>query len=384
MKTVMERVIIVVLDSFGVGFLPDAEKYGDLGANTFAHTAYATGGLNLANMEKLGLGNIAVAQGVDAVVNTSGAYGKAMEKSNGKDTIMGHWEMAGLITKEAMPTYPEGFPDEIIDDFIKKTGRGVIGNKVASGTQIIAKLGDEHVKTGDLIIYTSADSVFQIAAHEEIVPIEKLYEYCEIAREMLKVGRVIARPFIGESGEYKRTANRHDYALKPSETMLDRLEKAGKDVIGVGKINDIFAGKGITEYIRTTSNDDGINKTISYIEKENHGLIFTNLLDFDMYYGHRRDPVGYKNALEEFDRRLPEIMKAMHGNDILIITADHGCDPIFKGTDHTREYIPILVAGDRVRGNYIGVRSSFSDIADTVEEALLGVEKEGSFYRFIV
>lgn len=384
MNTIIERVIIIVLDSLGVGFLPDAEDYGDLGANTLAHIAYATGGLYLPNMQALGLGNICVVQGIDPVNKSGGAYGRAIEKSKGKDTIIGHWEIAGIITENPLPTYPNGFPKEIIDEFENKTGKKVIGNKVASGTDIIDELGDEHLRTGDLIVYTSADSVFQIAAHEDIVSIEKLYEYCKIARKILKVGRVIARPFLGESKNYKRTTNRHDFALKPNETILDRLKEAGKDVIGVGKINDIFGGQGITDYVRTTSNANGIDKTIEYIKEKNKGLIFTNLVDFDMNYGHRRDPKGYKMALEEFDKKLPEIKEAMNENDILIITADHGCDPIFKGTDHTREYIPVLVYGDKIKSVDIGTRDSFSDIARTIEEAILGNGKEGSFYKKMI
>lgn len=382
----IERVTLIVLDSAGVGFSPDAGDYGDLGANTFAHIGYATGGLNVPNMEKLGLGNITDIEGVKKLKITEGAYGKAKEVSKGKDTTTGHWEMAGIITDVPFPTYPKGFPKEIIKEFEEKTGMKTIGNVVASGTAIIEKLGDEHVKTGALIVYTSADSVFQIAAHEDIVPIDKLYEYCKIARKMLNVGRVIARPFTGESGNYERTPRRHDFSLLPtSKTVLNSLKEADKDVIAVGKISDIFAGDGITESKGVNENNlDGIEKTIKALKEDTKGLIFTNLVDFDMLYGHRRDPIGYKNALEEFDSKLPEIYKNMKENDILIITADHGCDPIFKGTDHTREYIPLLVYGKNVNPVDLKIRGKFSDIADTIEELILGVEKTGSFAKDII
>ncbi len=379
----INRVTLIVLDSAGVGELPDAADYGDKGANTFGNLARAAGGLKLPNMEKMGLGNIIDIQGVSPVeAPESSAYGKASEASSGKDTTIGHWEIAGIIKKNPFPTYPNGFPKEIIEEFESKTGRKVIGNCVASGTQIIEELGDEHVETGALIVYTSADSVFQIAAHEEIVPIDELYRYCEIAREMLSVGRVIARPFIGKSGEYTRTSNRHDYSIEPEgDTVLDRLKSAGKDVLGVGKIYDIFAGRGLTDYVRSKSNMDGVDKTIEYLKQDNKGLIFTNLVDFDMSFGHRRDVQGYKNALEEFDARLPEIMSHMKEDDVLMLTADHGCDPTHKGTDHTREYIPILVHGKGIQGANLGVRNSFADIANTIEEMLLGSSPEGSFAK---
>lgn len=377
----INRVTLIVLDSAGVGALPDAAQYGDVGANTFGNLAKATGGLRLPHMEKLGLGNIIPIKGVAPVVNpVHAAFGKAMEASSGKDTTIGHWEIGGIIKKDAFPTYPNGFPASIITEFEKKTGRKVIGNCVASGTDIIDRLGAEHVKTGALIVYTSADSVFQIAAHEEIVPIDELYRYCEIAREMLEVGRVIARPFIGSEGAFKRTANRHDYSIEPQGiTILDQLKEAGKEVLGVGKIYDIFAGRGLTEYVRSKSNMDGVDRTIELMKKKNSGLIFTNLVDFDMNYGHRRDAQGYKNALEEFDSRLPEIYQQMKDDDLLIITADHGCDPTHSGTDHTREYIPILVYGKNIKGGDIGIRQSFADIASTIGELLLNKKAPGSF-----
>ena len=381
MQTI-NRVTIIVLDSAGIGFLPDAAQYGDCGANTIVHTAEACGGLHLPNLQKLGLGNLANIAGVAPVAlsECQGSYARAAELSQGKDTTIGHWEIAGVITEEPLPTYPNGFPAEIIEAFEKECGRGTLGNKVASGTEIINEYGDEHVKTGKLIVYTSADSVFQIAAHEDIVPLPELYRYCEIARRQLKVGRIIARPFIGSSGKYARTANRHDYSLAPEETMLNRLSARGLDVIGIGKIFDIYAGSGVTEYVRTHDNMEGVDQTIAYLKKENRGLIFTNLVDFDMKFGHRRDAFGYKAALEQFDRRLPEIYDALQDDDLLIITADHGCDPIFKGTDHTREYIPVLCYGKKLPAKDLGLRKSFSDIATTVETLLLKQAKQNSFY----
>lgn len=377
----INRVALIVLDSAGVGALPDAKEYGDEGANTFGNLAKAAGGLSLPNMEKMGLGNIIDIQGVKPTKDLeSVAYGKAAEASSGKDTTIGHWEIAGIIKKDPFPTYPNGFPQEIVNEFEEKTGRKMIGNCVASGTQIIAELGDKHVETGALIVYTSADSVFQIAAHEEIVSVEELYRYCEIAREMLSVGRVIARPFIGKSGEYTRTSNRHDYSMEPEGvTVLDKLKEAGQDVLGVGKIYDIFAGRGVTDYVRSKSNMDGVDKTLDYLKQDNKGLIFTNLVDFDMSFGHRRDVQGYKQALEEFDARIPEIISCMKEDDLLILTADHGCDPTHSGTDHTREFIPILAYGKNINTSDLGQRDAFADIASTIEELLLGVSSKGSF-----
>ena len=378
----ISRVTLIVLDSAGVGELPDAKEYGDVGSNTFGHIGEELG-LDLPNMGKMGLGNIIDIKGVKKEENPTGLYGKAAEKSKGKDTTTGHWEMAGLILEKPFPTYPNGFPKEIIDEFEAKTGKKVIANKVSSGTTIIEEYGDEHVKTGDLIVYTSADSVFQIAAHEEIVSVKELYGYCEIAREMLNVGRVIARPFIGKSGEYERTSHRHDYSVEPlGETMMDRIKKAGKDVVGVGKISDIFAGFGITATKGTNEDNlDGIEKTIEALKEDTKGLIFTNLVDFDMLYGHRRNVQGYKDSLEEFDKKLPEILENMREDEVLMITANHGCDPTFKGTDHTREYKPILAYGKNIKGGNIGTRDSFADIAETIEHLILGKETDKTFIK---
>jgi phosphopentomutase len=364
------RSIIIVLDSLGVGELPDAANFGDQGANTLKHIAEATNGLNLPNLYTLGLGNITSIKGVPHNYKPIGSYGKANEKSNGKDTTVGHWEMAGLITTESFPTYPNGFPKEFITELEEKTGFPIIGNVVGSGTDIINAYSEEQIKSKSLIIYTSADSVLQIAAHEEIISLDELYRCCEIAKELSDVSRVIARPYIGEKGNYTRTPNRRDYSVKPtSETMLDRISKK-MDVIGVGKISDIFAGVGITKSIKTVSNNDGMVKTIELIKEENTGLIFTNLVDFDMKYGHRRDPVGYKNALEEFDTQLGDLIKELKDDDLLILTADHGCDPTFPGNDHTREYIPIITYQKNTKGKNLGVKESFTAIAKLVESHL--------------
>jgi len=338
--------------------------------------AKAVGGLTLPNMQKLGLGNIVDIKGVAPADQPVGAYGRAAEKSAGKDTTTGHWELAGVVLKKQFPVYPDGFPAEVIDEFEKRIGRKVLGNKAASGTEIIKELGDEHVKTGRPIVYTSADSVFQIAAHEEVIPLEELYEICKIAREILQgehaVARVIARPFVGKSGQYVRTYNRADFSLKPPhDTLLDNVAKAGMEVIGVGKIWDIFAGQGITKAFHTEGNMDGVNKTLEAMELLTSGLIFTNLVDYDMIYGHRNNPIGYAKALEDFDRRLPEILEKLEENSILIITADHGCDPTTVSTDHSREYVPVLIYGDKVKpGVNLGTLSSFSDIGQTVADLL--------------
>ncbi len=371
-----KRVILIIMDSLGVGGLPDAETYGDIGVNTLNNIAKNVESFNIPNLVSLGIGNIESITDVPSTSNALGAYGRMNEVSNGKDTTMGHWEIAGLQINEPFNTYPNGFPDEIIKPFEEKTGRKVVCNLPASGTAVIEEFGKHHQETGDLIIYTSADSVFQIAAHEDVVPVEELYRYCEIAREMLmgehQVARVIARPFKGESGTFARTSNRHDYSLKPfDKTILDILKEASKDVIGVGKIVDIFDGEGITESKHTKSNMHGVDLTIDYINKSNSGLIFTNLVDFDAMYGHRRNIEGYKDALEEFDARLPEILKSLKDDDILILTADHGNDPSYKGTDHTREYIPLLVYGKTVKENInLNTRSTFADIAATIAEVL--------------
>jgi len=387
----IQKVILIVLDSVGVGELPDAAKYGDEGSNTLGNVAKAVGGLSLPNMQKMGIGNIIDIEGVPAVKEPTAAYGKAAEKSAGKDTTTGHWELAGVILDRPFPVYPDGFPPELIEEFEKRIGRKVLGNKVASGTEIIKELGDEHVKTGRPIVYTSADSVFQIAAHEEVIPVEELYEICKIAREILRgehgVARVIARPFVGKSGEYLRTYNRADFSLKPPhDTLLDKVVRAGMEVIGVGKIWDIFAGQGITKAMHTEGNMDGVDKTLEAIDMIQKGLVFSNLVDYDMLYGHRNDPVGYAKALEEFDGRLPEILEKLGDNDVLIITADHGCDPTTVSTDHSREYVPVLVYGDRIKaGVKLGTLSSFSDIGQTVTDVLgcLSLKNGRSFKQLV-
>ena len=375
-----KRVILMILDSLGVGGLPDSEQYGDVGVNTLNNIAKNVDRFDIPHLIEMGIGNLEGIDDVPSAEHVIGAYGRSMEVSNGKDTTMGHWEIAGLNISEPFNTYPNGFPDEIIKPFEEKTGRKVVCNKPSSGTVVLDEYGPEHMKTGDLIVYTSADSVFQIAAHEEVVSVKELYEYCEIAREMLmgehQVARVIARPFIGSEGNYSRTSNRHDYSVKPyDKTVLDQLKEAGKDVIAVGKIVDIFDGEGITESVHTKSNMDGVEKTLDYMKQVNQGLIFSNLVDFDAMYGHRRNIPGYRDALEEFDLRLPEIKAAMNEGDILILTADHGNDPSYKGSDHTREYIPLLVYGNNIKENInLGTRKTFADIAATIAD-ILEIEK---------
>lgn len=365
-----KRVFLIVLDSFGIGEMPDSEKYNDKGSNTLLSIRKSEY-FNALNLTNLGLFNIdGVGGGVD---NPSGAYGRIGESSNGKDTTVGHWEIAGIVSKKPLPTYPNGFPKEVISKFEELTGKKVLCNRPYSGTEVIKDYGKEHIKTGDLIVYTSQDSVFQIASHEDVVPVKELYRYCEIARELLtgehSVGRVIARPFTGEY-PFVRTANRHDYSLlPPSDTMLNYLKNSGYDVIGVGKINDIFASSGITESYKTKDNLDGINKTIELTKKDFNGLCFINLVDFDSKYGHRNDVDGYAKAISEFDEFLPNIIKGLNSNDILIITADHGCDPSTKSTDHSREYVPILVYGNTIKGGVnLNTRNTFSDIAKTILE----------------
>ncbi len=389
----IERATIIVLDSAGVGALPDAKEFGDEGTNTMGNIALATGGLNLKNMERLGLGNIVEILGVEKESDSLGAFGKAEELSKGKDTTTGHWEIAGVIQEKAFPTYSEGFPQETIEAFEKATGRKVLCNLPYSGTEVLDVYGEEQLETGAWIVYTSADPVFQIAANEELISLDELYSACkkalEICNELSPVARVIARPYLGKKkGEFYRTSNRHDYSVKPpKETMLDRIKNAGLDVIGVGKTGDIFAGVGITEN-RGTNRDnlDGILKTIEELKKDTRGLIFTNLVDFDMKFGHRRDPKGYKLALEEFDSYLPEIMENLKENELLILTADHGCDPTYKGSDHTREYVPLLVYGKNINKNInLGIQKGFSTIAATIEELLLGkTNLEGSFAQKIL
>lgn len=371
----MKRVFLIVLDSCGAGALPDAADFGDVGVHTLRACA-GSGQLHIPNLIRAGLGNI---PGLDFLGTTPaplGAYGRMAEVSRGKDTTIGHWELAGVVSPKPLPTYPAGFPAAVLEPFCAKTGRGVLVNKPYSGTAVIRDYGAEHMRTGDLIVYTSADSVFQIAAHEDIVPPERLYDYCRIAREILQgehgVGRVIARPFVGSDGNFTRTANRHDFSLEPPEkTVLDLTLAAGLDSIAVGKIHDIFAGRGITEHYFTKSNRDGMTKTLELARQKFRGLCFVNLVDFDMLYGHRRDPAGYAKALSEFDAWLPEFMKLLWPEDLVIITADHGCDPSFTGsTDHTREYVPLLVLGQQVRRRALGTRGCFADVAATVCQAL--------------
>ncbi|MCL6473225.1 MAG: phosphopentomutase [Firmicutes bacterium] len=375
----INRVIIMVLDSVGVGALPDAGKYGDEGSNTLGNTARAVGGLNLPNFEALGLGNIIEIEGVPPSPDPRASYGKMAEVSAGKDTTTGHWEMMGLYLEKPFPTFPHGFPPEVIKAFEKATGRGVLGNKPASGTAIIDEFGEEHMKTGKLIVYTSADSVFQICAHEEVVPVEELYRYCEAARNILKgdyaVGRVIARPFIGTPGHFTRTHRRKDFSLEPpSKTVLDYVKDAGYPVYAVGKISEIFAGRGITKSIHTESNMHGFDMTLKAMEEQDKGIIFTNLVDFDSQYGHRNDPPGYAKALEAVDARLPEIISKLTGKDALFLTADHGCDPTTPSTDHSREYVPILVYGPSLsKPISLNTRKTFSDLGKTVAD-LLGVD----------
>ena len=384
----ISRIFVIVLDSAGVGFLPDAGEYGDsggdLGANTLGHIGDAVG-LTVPVMESLGLGHITPIRGVAPVASPRGAWGKAASRSKGKDTSTGHWEIAGVIMEKALPTFPKGIPPEIVHAFEARIGRKTLANSIASGTQIIEEYGEEHVRTGFPIVYTSADSVFQIAAHEEAVGLDRLYEWCHIAREMLDVGRVIARPFIGAPGSWQRTANRHDYSLQPpGTTILDRLSAAGQDVVSVGKISDIFAGRGVTASHPIKSNDEGIATTLRLAQTPGRGMVFTNLVDFDMKYGHRRDVIGYQQALQSFDAQLATLLSLLRDDELVIITADHGCDPIFKGTDHTREYIPVLAAGPRVVPGNLGVRASFADIAATIADLLLNERDSGSFARDVV
>ena len=374
----MKRIFLIVLDSFGIGQMPDSAAFGDVGVNTLRSCAQS-GILQIPNMQKAGLGNITGVEGVSPIDAPVGAYGRLTEASAGKDTTIGHWEIAGIVSEDPLPTYPQGFPEEILEPFRKATGRGVLANAPWSGTAVIEEYGEQHMQTGDLIVYTSADSVFQIAAHEDIVPPEKLYEYCRIARDLLKgkhgVGRVIARPFVGQPGSFKRTANRHDFSLEPPKvTLLDAVKEAGLASIAVGKIHDIFAGRGDTEHVYNKSNADGLNHTLDYADQNFTGLCFVNLVDFDMVYGHRRDAAGYARALNEFDTWLPKLLEKLGDEDVVILTADHGCDPGYEATtDHTREYVPLLVLGKKVKPTDLGTRESFADIAATVAE-LLGVK----------
>ena len=382
----MKRIFLIVLDSFGIGAMPDSAAFGDIGVNTLAACA-ATGQLHIPNLIAAGLGNIDGVTCLPKADAPTAAFARLAEASKGKDTTIGHWEIAGIVSDDPLPTYPEGFPEEILEPFRRETGRGVLANAPWSGTAVIDEYGEQHMKTGDLIVYTSADSVFQIAAHEDIVPPQQLYEYCRIARRLLTgkhgVGRVIARPFIGTPGAFKRTANRHDFSLLPPKaTLLDAVKNGGLSSIGVGKIHDIFAGQGLTEHVYNKSNADGMAHTDRYAAKEFTGLCFVNLVDFDMQFGHRRDAVGYAKALSEFDRWLGEFLPKLGKDDLVMITADHGCDPAYTATtDHTREYVPLLILGEAVRPVNLGTRDSFAHIAATAAD-LLGVELDtpgGSF-----
>lgn len=367
----MKRVFLIVLDSFGIGEMEDAADYGDQGTNTLRSVA-SSPAFDMPNMGALGLFNIDGVECRDKVSAPLARIARMKEASKGKDTTIGHWEIAGIVSEKPLPTYPDGFPKEVLDAFSAATGRGVLCNRPYSGTEVIRDYGDEHVRSGKLIVYTSADSVFQIAAHEDVVPVETLYEYCRQARRILQgehgVGRVIARPFVGTSGSYVRTAGRHDFSLEPpAVTMLDQLKAAGHDVISVGKIKDIFAGRGITEYVYTKGNEEGIGRTLEYMDKEFDGLCFVNLVDYDMLYGHRNDVDGYAAALTYFDRRLPELLAGLGDEDILMLTADHGCDPGYTvSTDHSREHTPFLMYGRAVSPANLGTRDTFADIGATV------------------
>ncbi len=367
----MKRLIILILDSVGIGELPDASNYGDQGSNTLGNIAASIPGFSLPNLEILGLGNINGMRGIKPTIAPKACYGKMAEKSPGKDTTTGHWEIAGIIMDRPFPVYPRGFPREVMHEFERAINKKTLGNIPASGTEIINILGDEHLKTGYPIVYTSADSVFQIAAHEDIIPITTLYKMCGIARKILKgdhaVGRVIARPFTGEKGHYERTDKRRDFSLDPiKKTILEYVTDSGYKVKAVGKIEDIFNKRGITDSVHIHGNMDGVNKTLEYMKKSFEGILFTNLVDFDMLYGHRNDVMGYAKALKEFDNRIPDILARLRDDDLLIITADHGCDPTTKGTDHSREYVPLLVYGKRFKGGVnLGTRASFADVAQT-------------------
>jgi phosphopentomutase len=392
MEAKFGRICLMVLDSAGIGEMPDAADWGDAGADTLGHVL-ASRDVHLPNLEKMGLGNIRPLAGVSAIESPIGSYGKCTLRSNGKDTTTGHWEMAGIVLQTAFPTYPKGFPPYVIEQFVTRARLpGILGNMPASGTEIIKELGEEHVRTGKPIVYTSADSVFQIAAHEEVIPIDRLYEMCQIARRILdgqdKVGRVIARPFIGTDAlNFRRTENRHDYAVPPPDgNLLTLLKDKGLDVVCVGKIASIYDSVGVTEDLVAKNNDQSVDQTINALNAESRGLIFSNLVDFDMLYGHRRDTPGYADALEAFDRRLPEIMAAMRPDDLLMITADHGNDPTFPGSDHTREYVPLIVYGESARSAVdLGTRGSLADIGQTIAENFGAALSEGlSFYRSIL
>lgn len=370
-----KRVFLIVLDSVGIGEAPDAKEFNDVGADTLGHIAEHMGGLTMPNMAKLGLSNIREIKGIPVQNQPLAYYTKMQEASNGKDTMTGHWEIMGLKIEQPFQVFPDGFPDDLIQELEEKTGRKIIGNKPASGTEILDELGEEHMKTGSLIVYTSADSVLQIAAHEEVVPLEELYNICEMARQMTMndkymVGRIIARPFLGKPGEFTRTANRHDYALKPFErTVMNELKDSGYDVLSIGKIADIYDGEGITQSLRTKSNMDGMDKLKDTLNMDFTGLSFLNLVDFDALFGHRRDPAGYGQALEEYDNRLTEVLEKLTDDDLLILTADHGNDPIHHGTDHTREYVPLLIYSPKLKeGKELPVRETFADVGATIAD----------------
>ncbi|MCF6408307.1 phosphopentomutase [Pseudalkalibacillus salsuginis] len=370
-----KRVFLIVMDSVGIGEAPDAARFNDEGADTLGHIAEKMNGLEMPNMAKLGLSNIREIKGIEKSDKPAAHYGKMQEASNGKDTMTGHWEIMGLHIEQPFKTFPDGFPQELLNELEEKTGRKIIGNKPASGTEILVELGKEHMETGALIVYTSADSVLQIAAHEDVVPIEELYEICKIARELTldekyMVGRIIARPFIGETGAFERTANRHDYALKPfGRTVMNEMKDAEFDVIAIGKISDIYDGEGVTKTVRTTSNRDGMDQIVKIADQNFTGISFLNLVDFDAKFGHRRDPIGYGEALEEFDARLPELLGKLKEDDLLLITADHGNDPVHHGTDHTREYVPLLAYHKNIEeGKELPLRETFADVGATIAD----------------
>ncbi|MEN2464782.1 phosphopentomutase [Ornithinibacillus sp. FSL M8-0202] len=369
------RIFLVVMDSVGIGEAPDAEKFNDKGADTLGHIAEHMNGLHMPNMAELGLSNIREIKGIEKAVKPKAHFTKMEEASNGKDTMTGHWEIMGLHIEQPFQTFPNGFPAELINELESRTGRKIIGNKPASGTEILDELGKEHMDTGALIVYTSADSVLQIAAHEDIIPIDEQYRICEIARELTldekyMVGRVIARPFVGNPGAFERTSNRHDYALKPfGKTVMNTLKDENYDVIAIGKISDIYDGEGVTKAIRTVDNDDGMTKLVESMSMDFHGISFLNLVDFDAKFGHRRDPQGYGEALEAYDARLPEVLSKLKDDDLLIITADHGNDPVHHGTDHTREYVPLLVHHKGIDvGRELPIRKTFADIGATIAD----------------
>lgn len=375
-QTPVRRVLLLVLDGVGVGALPDAEAYGDAGSDSVGNTSRAVGGLRLPNLERLGLGNLTDVAGVPPRTDTRGAYGRMRERSAGKDSVAGHWELCGVITERAQPTYPRGFPPEVIEAFERAIGRPVLGNRPASGTAIIEELYDEHVRTGSPIVYTSADSVFQVAAHEDVIPVAELYRYCELARAILRgehaVGRVISRPFTGRKGALVRTPGRKDWALEPpGVTLPDRLREAGLDVVAVGKIDDIVGRRSLTRSHHTTNNRESIEATLAALREDTAGLIFSNLIEFDQVWGHRNNPHGYAGALTELDERLPDLLAALRPGDLLVITGDHGCDPTTPSTDHSREYVPLLLAGATCKpGVDLGVRATFADAGQTIADLL--------------